>query len=187
MTDVEKNRIQEIVSLHQEIGEHLKLSLKKAIKIGKLLTEQKENLRHGEFTPWIKVNLPFTDRTARNYMRLYREKARLKTETVSVLTDAYRLLTEPKPLTGTEEIIHCYADLVNRVKEEVETWEEAFQLVSDKSTIPVKHLIRWHWYFFGDSSGLQPESLTEKDMDELAEAFARIGDKVKKSLEHDLV
>ena len=45
--------------------------MEKAIELGGLLAEQKETLSHGEFTPWIEANLPFTDRTARNYMRLH--------------------------------------------------------------------------------------------------------------------
>ena len=84
------------MQLHNQIIADLKRSLDSAIRIGELLTEQKENLNHGEFGPWIKSNLPFTDRTAQNYMRLYRERDRLKTETVSDLKSAYKLLAEPK-------------------------------------------------------------------------------------------
>ena len=35
-------------------------------------------------------------------MRLYRERDKLKTETVSNLTDAYRLLAEPKKITAEQ-------------------------------------------------------------------------------------
>lgn len=72
----------------------MRQSLDKAIRIGQLLTEQKDTLKHGEFTPWLEANIPFTDRTARNYMRLYRERDRIKTESVSDLTGAYALLTD---------------------------------------------------------------------------------------------
>jgi len=88
----EKNRAQEIVNLHQEILIHLRLSLGKAIKIGKILIEQKSNLSHGEFTPWVKANIPFSDRTARNYMRLFRESHNLKMANISNLSQAYRFL-----------------------------------------------------------------------------------------------
>jgi hypothetical protein len=96
--EIEQSRTQEIVSLHQEIVGHLRQSLEKAIRIGELLTEQKGSLKHGEFTPWLETNIPFTDRTARNYMRLYRERDRIKTESVSDLNDAYRLITSQKEL-----------------------------------------------------------------------------------------
>ena len=61
---LEKTTIDQIVTLHNQIVADLKRSLDSAIQIGQLLAEQKENLNHGEFGPWIKANLPFTDRTA---------------------------------------------------------------------------------------------------------------------------
>ena len=93
MNAIEKTRADEIVRLHGEIEGLFKMSLDKAMRIGELLAEQKATMKHGEFTPWVKGNLPFTDRTARNYMRVYRNQKRLKTETVSVLGQAYRLLS----------------------------------------------------------------------------------------------
>ena len=87
---------QEIAELHNDIAGHLQQSLDKAIRIGELLAEQKQSLKHGEFTSWIAAHLPFTDRTARNYMRLHENREKLKTETVSDLTSAYKLLTAPK-------------------------------------------------------------------------------------------
>ena len=91
--NIEKMRAQEIVRLHSEVVGHLRQSLEKAIRIGLLLSEQKQVLKHGEFIPWLEANIPFTDRTARNYMRLYQERDRIKTEMVSDLKGAYALLT----------------------------------------------------------------------------------------------
>jgi hypothetical protein len=96
MNHLEKIRAQRIVALHNEVTSHLKMSLQKAIEVGELLTEQKQSLNHGDFTPWIKDNLPFTEKTAQNYMRLHRERDRLKTETVSDLKSAYKLLSAPE-------------------------------------------------------------------------------------------
>ena len=90
----EKNTVREIVTLHSEICGLLKTSLEKAVRIGELLTEQKANLKHGEFGSWIKANLPFTDRTVRNYMSFYRNRELLKTESVSDLTGAYRYVRQ---------------------------------------------------------------------------------------------
>jgi len=105
MHEIEKFRIDEIAKLHVEIFGAYKSTLEKAIRIGQLLTEQKQNLRHGEFTSWVENNLPFSDRTAQIYMRLYSERDRLKTEAVSVLNlkSAYRLLIEHK---SPKEIVH---------------------------------------------------------------------------------
>lgn len=90
----EVSRAEEIGRLHSEIVGHLWQSLKKAIRIGELLNEQKSSLKHGEFGPWIKANLHFTSRTARNYMALYRERNLIETENVSDLKGAYNLLTQ---------------------------------------------------------------------------------------------
>jgi len=87
-----KDRALKITALHNEILGHLKSSLEKAIEIGQHLIEQKSNLAHGGFTPWLKENIPFSDRTARNYMRLFKEQDKLKTENVSDLGDAYNVL-----------------------------------------------------------------------------------------------
>ncbi len=97
LNKAEVSRVQEITQLHNEIGSHLRMSLEKAIRIGELLVGQKDSMKHGGFMSWIKGKLPFTDRTARNYMRLYRERDQLKTETVSDLgvTGGYRMLTAP--------------------------------------------------------------------------------------------
>jgi hypothetical protein len=109
ITTIERHRLTEIISLHNEITGYLCMSVEKAVRIGQLLAEQKSSLLHGDFGKWIEANLPFTDRTARNYMRLYHNRDLLKTETVSDLSTAYKLLAgdaqgekpqddHPKPL-----------------------------------------------------------------------------------------
>jgi hypothetical protein len=94
MNQLEKGRIGEIIRLHNGILNSFKKTLADAIKIGELLTDQKGNLKHGEFMAWVNENLPFTDRTARNYMRVYKERDGLKTETVSDLSEAYHRLVQ---------------------------------------------------------------------------------------------
>lgn len=87
-------RAEEIAQLHKTLMCKLRASVVQAITIGELLAEQKKLLNHGEFTPWIEANLPFSDRTARNYIRLYKERAMLKSENVSDLTTAYRVVRQ---------------------------------------------------------------------------------------------
>lgn len=92
----------EIIRLHAEIVEALETSFQKAVRIGELLTEHKARLPHGEFLPWVAQHLPFTDRTARNYMAVYRERDQLQVAQVEGLGEAYRLLaadTTPKSET----------------------------------------------------------------------------------------
>jgi hypothetical protein len=91
------DRVKQIVELHAECEGLARQTFDKAVVIGGLLAEAKADLKHGEWLPWVEANLPFTDRTARNYMRLHDRRGELKSETVSDLTGAYRMLTEPKP------------------------------------------------------------------------------------------
>ena len=88
--------VSEIVALHGQILTTARTTLDKAIRIGQLLTEQKASLKHGEWLPWVKDNLPFDARTAQNYTRCSGERDRLKNENVSYLADAYKMLAEPK-------------------------------------------------------------------------------------------
>lgn len=103
------NPAPEITRLHAEIVDALRSSLEKALRIGEFLTEQKAALPHGEFGPWVAANLPFSDRTAQRYMRLHRERDRIKTDTVSDLGDAYRLLSshrkQAENLTDREALL----------------------------------------------------------------------------------
>jgi len=98
---VEKKRIGEIVSLHSEIGGYLKITLDKAIRIGQLLSEQKASMKHGRWLSWGKDNLPFLERSGRNYLRMYDHREELKTANVADLTEARNLLTVP--LTAVTE------------------------------------------------------------------------------------
>lgn len=84
----------EINRLHGEICQAARTTIDKAIRIGELLAEQKAGLKHGEWLPWLKANVQFTARTASNYVRVFENRLRLKSETIADLTDAYDALTE---------------------------------------------------------------------------------------------
>lgn len=100
MNEVARTRVQEITTLHNEISGYLRVTLDKAVRIGELLTEQKNELKHGEFIPWAEDNLPFDIRTAQRYMRVYRKKPELKYDSVSYLTEAYsKLASRQEALT----------------------------------------------------------------------------------------
>ncbi|MDY7028625.1 MAG: DUF3102 domain-containing protein [Spirochaetota bacterium] len=57
-----------------------------------LLTEQKAELAHGEFLPWLKENVPFSEDTAERYIQLF--AYRDKTASVADLQDAYKKIEE---------------------------------------------------------------------------------------------
>ena len=72
--------------------EHAKISLDNAILIGEILDGIKSTLKHGNWLPWLEKYAPFSERTAQNYVRLYDNRAILKSANVSHLSDAYSLL-----------------------------------------------------------------------------------------------
>jgi len=183
MSNIQKGKAQDITLLYNEIAGHLRQSLEKAIRIGELLVEQKKSLKHGEFTPWIEGNLPFTDRTARNYMRLFNERDSIKTETVSDLTSAYRLLAEPKPLEWPESFEHCLASSVNILREELGNWPAAFKVVSLEYSMPIPALLKLHRTWFGDITGIEPEASTEEELKQFAGEWA---DKLERLFEERL-
>lgn len=132
-TEIQKNVIEKICSLQSEIVRDLKRSLDNAIEIGSLLTEQKSKLPHGEFTAWIDSNMPFSGRTARNYMKLYENKDRLKTETVADLAGAYKLLTYQKEQSVVEAAVKDWiADCDERLNETKDMEIEAAIIVCQK-------------------------------------------------------
>jgi hypothetical protein len=75
-----------------------------AVRIGELLTGVKVGLKHGEFQNWIKRNCPFSERTARNYIRVYQRREILITARVSVLTNAYGILAEAEAKTASDAV-----------------------------------------------------------------------------------
>jgi hypothetical protein len=96
----------EIINLHDKISQQVKSILPKIMRIGELLVEQKQKLPHGQFTKWVEENLPFTIRTAQNYMKVFFNKERLKNENISLLSDCYNILKLPQEQfkeTGEED------------------------------------------------------------------------------------
>lgn len=166
MKELSRTRADEIRTLHDEIIQGLRRSLERAIRIGELLTEQKTSMQHGQFGQWIAVNLPFTDRTARNYMRCYRERDRLKTETISDLTNAYLLLREPEPkqLELIEE--EQGGSLVDLPADELREFIHLCNEDIDNPRLSISLDTDWWWKHFGKDG-----SFSERDMESFPLAF----------------
>lgn len=80
----------ELDRLHKAITEKLQSTVQDAIRAGEILSQVKGRIPHGDFIPWLKANCSFSERTAQNYMRLFRYRD--KTATVADLQTAYRQL-----------------------------------------------------------------------------------------------
>ena len=85
--------LDEIRTLHAQNIDAAKMTVDRDIRIGELLEGIRAELKHGQWLPWCKAHLPFSDKTARNYIRVFSERDRLKLESVSNLGEAYALLS----------------------------------------------------------------------------------------------
>jgi hypothetical protein len=79
---------QRIIDCHNGINGSMKQALEYAFEAGRLLTEVKESLNHGEFLPWIEKNIPFSSDTTNRYIKLYNYQNKIRT--VRNLQEAYK-------------------------------------------------------------------------------------------------
>jgi hypothetical protein len=101
MKDIEEQQaIAEINKLHQDLQELATGALDRAIRLGELLSAAKSRLPHGQWLPWLASNVAFSERTARNYMRIFENRAALKSANVADFGEAYRLLGYLSPLSS---------------------------------------------------------------------------------------
>src|SRR5262245_38957693 len=63
---------EKINAAHAACEQALKAGLSHALTAGKLLVEAKAKVKHGEWLPWLKANVRFSERTAQGYMRVAR-------------------------------------------------------------------------------------------------------------------
>lgn len=79
----------EIRSLHESIVGHARQSLDNAIRIGEILTQVKSVLKHGQWLDWLEKSVPFSQRTAYNYMTCFERREAFKVADITNLTKAY--------------------------------------------------------------------------------------------------
>ena len=85
---VTKDRTQEIKKELAELNTTLKMTVQKAIRVGQLLSEQKEFVGHGNFVKWIENNLDIGRTSAEKYMKLFEYQNKLPES--GNLQDAYK-------------------------------------------------------------------------------------------------
>ena len=60
----------EINDTHALAQQHAGEAIKHALRCGELLIEAKAKVPHGQWLPWLRQNIAFSDRTAQGYMRI---------------------------------------------------------------------------------------------------------------------
>ena len=76
MNGIAKTEGQRINDLHMEATSHAIRAVEAAAECGRALLGVKAKLNHGEWLPWLKTNVVFSDRTARAYMRVAKDPNR---------------------------------------------------------------------------------------------------------------
>jgi hypothetical protein len=125
----------EIARLQEQIVCSARTSLEKAIRIGELLSGIRAATPHGSWGELCRTSLPFTERTARNYMRLFDQRERLKSETVSDLSDAYRLLSGCDQ-TSVEDAESCVGDIKRSIQRLLESIAQLLEIRESRLYAP---------------------------------------------------
>jgi Protein of unknown function (DUF3102) len=95
ITTIQQNTVEEINRLHEELQSLATDARDRAIRIGELLCNVKAKLGHGKLLSWLHRNVSFSERTARNYMGMFQERARLKSANLADLRHASLMLDSP--------------------------------------------------------------------------------------------
>ena len=111
----------EINSEHENCNIAILDGLQHAIKAGELLLQAKELVNHGEWLPWLKSNVTFSERTAQNYMRVFQRKNEILEKSATVADLSYKaainLLADPK--ISEFEKIKAATELTEQILKEV--------------------------------------------------------------------
>lgn len=109
------NTVERIKALHKEFEDLGKKTLTKGIEIGGILTAEKERLGHGNWGVFLE-KLPFTDRTARRYMKLYERRESIAG--LGGIAEAYKALGSGEGKTDTvsdlDPVVKALEDLEQR-------------------------------------------------------------------------
>ena len=119
-----------IVAEHQAVSTALKDSVQHAITAGALLLEAKEQLKHGQWLPWLRDHCTISERTAQLYMRCAknREAIEANTQCVADLT-----LNEAAAMLALSSDMKKLFDFMRQV-ERLTDPEEIMQLCLDTGT-----------------------------------------------------
>lgn len=78
-------------------------AVKRAIRIGELLTEAKSEVAHGEWIPWVRDNLVFNERQAQKFIRINTNQSAHLIKDARTINEAVALLAEPKEEEPADE------------------------------------------------------------------------------------
>lgn len=88
------SKVRELRKLYTEMQGLFLAALEKAMRMGEILSEIKDELPHGQFGVWIdSAGLPFKARTARLYMKIYDRREEISAAGISGVAEAQKFLS----------------------------------------------------------------------------------------------
>lgn len=100
ITVIDRTTVARIREEHEACERAGRAWVEHAIECGRLLAEVKQQLRHGEWGPWLEDNFPASDRTARTYMQLAAAPAEDRQRVADLpLRQARDAIATPRPAT----------------------------------------------------------------------------------------
>jgi hypothetical protein len=75
---------------HQQVQNAIRASLERARDVGQLLIKAKGQCQHGQWLPWLKANVKFSERTAQNYVNVAKRWNEIESKSATVADLSYR-------------------------------------------------------------------------------------------------
>jgi hypothetical protein len=169
-----------LVELHNQITTGVRMTFDAAIEAGKILCSIRAS-RKGNWLNWLDDNVPFSQKTAWNYMQCYQERDQLVT--VTNLSDAYALLKD-KP--GKRKRRDKLSPVVDEMKEKgiPESVTRSVLAAKDKTPVvaptstPTASANNKKHQPDKQPEGWMPPILNQSDLtDEERELLTRLGDR----------
>lgn len=127
------------------------------LEIGRILSEQKKALDHGQFTEWVNDSeFPFSERQARKYMRVYKHSG------LVLNRNSLNSVLLPESVSTIDDLGKLISNKLNEGKEEKAVTEKYKPTSKDKAEIKIL------------------EKLIEETMTGINEAKKRINEAKKK-------
>jgi len=130
--NVMTDKTSEIKKELAELNQSLKMSVQKAIRIGQLLTEQKEFIGHGNFLSWLEDNLEISHMNATRYMKLSNYKD--KCNNMLSLQEAYNQIEtiERQEKQTAEERKRSIIAEFRKTGKKPDGWDRSFDYIIQK-------------------------------------------------------
>src|SRR5687768_15050907 len=88
---------EQIRAEHEAAESDWRSALGHALRAGELLNEAKERVEHGDWSRWLRINFPASERTARLYMQAAANRQRVAEVGATSLREAVKAIAKPRP------------------------------------------------------------------------------------------